>query len=80
MTDQERRAKRKEEFGEAASIRERALKMQREAEGKSKKQFKQFFRIDATSKRRSNCSARALNMDPSEFSRKIFKKTIFNQR
>lgn len=73
MTDQERRAKRKEEFREAASIRERALKMQREAEGKSK-QFKQFSELMQQAKEDPTVLARALNMDPSEFSRKIFNK------
>lgn len=73
MTDQERRVQRREEFREAASIRERALKMQREAEGQSK-QFKQFSELMQQAKEDPTVLAKALGMDPSEFSRKIFNK------
>jgi len=73
MTDADRRAKRKEEFREAASIRERALKMQRDAEEQSK-QYRQFSELMHQAKEDPTILAKALNMDPSEFSRKIFNK------
>lgn len=75
VSPEERRSQRKEEFREAASIRERALKMQRDAEEQGK-QYKQFSELMQQAKEDPTILAKALNMDPSEFQRKIFNKSF----
>lgn len=73
LTDAERRAKRKEEYREAASIRERALRMEREAKQKIQ-QTQQFSELLSQAKEDPTVFAKLLNMDPGEFQRKIFNK------
>lgn len=73
LTDVERRAKRREEFRDAAAIRERALKMERQAQQKIK-ETEQFNSLMYQAKDDPLVLAKALNMDPSEFQRKIFNK------
>lgn len=73
MTDAERRQQRKAEYREAASIRNRALQMQKQAEEQIK-QTKQFAELMQQAKEDPTILAKALNMDPSELQRKMFNK------
>lgn len=73
LTDAERRQQRKAEYREAASIRERALRMQKEAEDKIK-QTQQFAQLMQRAKEDPTVLAQALNMDQGEFQRKMFNK------
>jgi len=74
VSDEERRAKRREEYKEAASIRERAIQMQKQAEQRIK-ETEQFTSLMQQAKEDPTILAKALNMDPGEFQRKIFNKT-----
>lgn len=73
VSDAERRAQRREEYKEAALIKERALKIQREAEDKIR-QAQQFSSLIDQAKEDPTVLAKALGLSPEELQRKMFNK------
>lgn len=75
LSKEEARAKRRAEFRDVAAAREKALRMQRQAEDRLK-QTEQFGSLLEQAKDDPTVLAKALNMDPYEFQRKIFNKSF----
>lgn len=73
QTDAERRAARREEYREAAAIRQRALQMQKQAEQRIK-ETESFASLMQQAKEDPTVLAKALGMDLTEFQRKLFNK------
>lgn len=73
LSDAERRNKRKEEYREAALIREKAVQMQKRAQEQIK-QTEQFYSLMQQAKDDPVVLAKALNITPEEFQRKLFNK------
>lgn len=69
----ERRAKRREEYKEAASIQNRAIQMQKKAEERLR-QTESLAALMNQAKEDPTILAKALNLSPEDFQRKIFNK------
>lgn len=73
LTEAEKRAKRREEYRDAALVRERAVNMQKQAQDQIK-QTHEFYTLMQQAKEDPIVLAKALNMSPEEFQRKLFNK------